>query len=334
MRLISVGHLMSNNTASDSVVFLDARPAQENRQTVLSVGKQLASHRRALGLSIEQVAEQLKLAPRQIEAIEADNHAAMPCVAILRGFIRAYAKLLKVDSVPLLATIANEVVRPNEGVPLKQIVATPFSETSFPSMNRYGKYYKWQFVLLFFVVLLIAVGVFWMRMTPTSFFSETSKKLTLLSQSTLHASMSEVKNVAITNGVSVVDESTKKNIATELVPVIAPAPVPTPVASSSPVSVVTSFDPLPVLPALPAIEVEKNNLVLKLRQDSWIEVKTASNSTLISRLVKAGSTESFDMKEPLFLSVGNISGVDATLRGIPIELKNGNKKNIVRLSLK
>ncbi len=72
----------------------------------LSPGAKLAASRNAMGWSIEQVAFQLRLAPRQITSIEMDDYASLPEPAIVRGFIRAYAKLLKLDPGPLVALIS------------------------------------------------------------------------------------------------------------------------------------------------------------------------------------------------------------------------------------
>jgi cytoskeleton protein RodZ len=41
---------------------------------------------------------------------------------------------------------------------------------------------------------------------------------------------------------------------------------------------------------------------------------------LISRVVKAGSTETFDIKDPALLIVGKPGGVEATLGGAPLAL--------------
>ena len=54
-------------------------------------GKTLQSQREAMGWSVEQVADQLKLAPRQVVALEAGDYASLPSPAVTRGFVRAYA---------------------------------------------------------------------------------------------------------------------------------------------------------------------------------------------------------------------------------------------------
>jgi cytoskeleton protein RodZ len=65
-------------------------------------GGALNQARQVQGLSVQDVASKLRLSPKQIEAIEADDFAKLPESTIVRGFIRNYAKLLKINAEPLL----------------------------------------------------------------------------------------------------------------------------------------------------------------------------------------------------------------------------------------
>jgi cytoskeleton protein RodZ len=67
-----------------------------------SVGQQLRAAREAARLSLDEVAHALKFSPRQIEALEADNFDALPGATIVRGFVRGYARLLRLDADALL----------------------------------------------------------------------------------------------------------------------------------------------------------------------------------------------------------------------------------------
>jgi len=66
--------------------------------TPRDAGAMLAAAREAAGLSIDAVAGQLKLAPRQVRAIEAGDFAALPGRTFVRGFARNYARLLGLDA--------------------------------------------------------------------------------------------------------------------------------------------------------------------------------------------------------------------------------------------
>ena len=73
-------------------------------------GRRLRETRELQSLSISDVAKVLKFSPRQIEALEADELAALSGgTTFVRGFIRSYAKLLKLDASPLLAMLETHV---------------------------------------------------------------------------------------------------------------------------------------------------------------------------------------------------------------------------------
>ncbi len=58
------------------------------------IGKQLKNARESMNISIEEVAEDLKIRPSQIENLEAGNREAFEDVFYLKYFIRDYAKYL------------------------------------------------------------------------------------------------------------------------------------------------------------------------------------------------------------------------------------------------
>lgn len=67
-----------------------------------TVGQRLRTARERAGLSVIDIAQSLKFSPRQIEALEADDHAVLPGNTIIRGFIRSYGRFLKLDVDALL----------------------------------------------------------------------------------------------------------------------------------------------------------------------------------------------------------------------------------------
>ncbi|NLL45082.1 MAG: helix-turn-helix domain-containing protein [Mollicutes bacterium] len=61
------------------------------------IGEKLKETRESMGISIEEVAEDLKLRPSQIENIEAGNLEEFKDVFFVKYFIRDYAKYLGLD---------------------------------------------------------------------------------------------------------------------------------------------------------------------------------------------------------------------------------------------
>ncbi|MGH8703861.1 MAG: helix-turn-helix domain-containing protein [Burkholderiales bacterium] len=87
----------------------------------ISVGEELARARGALGLSLADVAQQLKFAPRQLEALEQECYERLPGGTYARGMVRNYARLLKLDPEPLIERIAAQVATPDNAVAVASI---------------------------------------------------------------------------------------------------------------------------------------------------------------------------------------------------------------------
>jgi cytoskeleton protein RodZ len=105
-------------------------------------------------------------------------------------------------------------------------------------------------------------------------------------------------------------------------------------ATEPPASAPSGASPVATARAEQPAVANKDALVLKLREDSWVEVKRSDGSVLIARIAKAGTTETFEITGPVSVVIGNVAGVDASLRGNPLELKGDTGSNIARLSLK
>ena len=417
---------MSDSQMNEQPTTVQSEQSQQAVQVVQGPGAQLAAQRQARGFTVEQVANQLNLAPRQIQALEADNYAALPGIVIARGFVRAYAKLLKVDPEPLVSLMQADVA-PMESIQLKRALSGSFSESRLPPTVRNGLFSKW--VIAATLLVLIVVGIFaahWLGFVPgaADTVSENAEKgtsapaggtvsdhLSTVPDSAASASASGPAEMSASNRVTKDEIAAPATAAaanspsasvTASAPVpatvpitaspavnasqaaaapkaaTAPAPAtatPAPMAATAPVPVtpkatlpatspataagtaaptaktapiVSPASPTPnaVVPqkpeahtATPAAQdnanvANKNLLVMKLREDSWIEIKGADNSILISRLMKAGTTEMLAVNKPVSLTVGNVAGVDMTLRGNAVDLKSTAKNNVARLNLK
>ena len=126
----------------------------------LSAGAQLAQYRQERGWSVVEVADQLNLAPRQVQALEDENYGALPGMAITRGFIRAYAKLLKVDPAVLLpgsagVSAATETVTPAR----RTMPQAHYSDNRLNAARGRQNGSKWYSLLLGLIFLVGAVAL-------------------------------------------------------------------------------------------------------------------------------------------------------------------------------
>jgi cytoskeleton protein RodZ len=301
-------------------------------QAVVSPGAQLAAVRKQRGWSIEDVASQLNLAPRQIAAIENDDYRALPGMAVARGFVRAYAKLLRIDATPLLPVAESEPAPAAGSSATRRVIAAPFSEPRFREItDRPGLSGK--HLVLAFGVAVVLAGVWVAQRTGvlSSIVSKVEGGLANLSGAAGGAAnptpASNEPAPAASNPAPAVESSTTGTVVAQ--PAMPPAtPAVTPPSANAGENAAAQQT------TQTAQTAGKDALVLKAREDSWIEIKGAGNRTLLSRLVRAGETETLEVKEPLSLVIGNAAGVDATLRGETVALQASAKSNVARLSLK
>lgn len=91
----------------------EARPqVVERHSNSISSVEQMVAARQALGLGVSDIAAQLGMATRQIEALERGDWKALPGQAFVRGALRAYGKTIGADIDPLLATLGGQVRAP------------------------------------------------------------------------------------------------------------------------------------------------------------------------------------------------------------------------------
>ncbi len=85
-------------------------------------GELLKSERIKLKLSQQDIAFSLKLSPRTVNAIEEGDTDSLPSKTFVRGFVKSYAEMLKLDPVMVLSQFQEEMGTTR---PISKVVATP-----------------------------------------------------------------------------------------------------------------------------------------------------------------------------------------------------------------
>ena len=312
-------------------------------------GKTLQSQREAMGWSVEQVADQLKLAPRQVLALEAGDYASLPSPAVTRGFVRAYAKLLRIDAAPLVSMI--ELNMPPEaqagapsaiGATRREPKPAAFSETRFP-INGKRRSLPLGWIAAVVVVAGAAVAAWQFDLIPNfNRDADLGDAMVLENPATgVVAPGGPPPSTGAQPGLinpSVPLISVPSPTTDGAAPAGAPAtgaPVTPAAPAAAPATPTTAPDVATPAPVAAAPAAGANTLVLDVRADSWIEVRPSGGGRpLISRLVKAGSTESVEVTGPVNLVVGVPGAVTATLRGAAVPLPAQPGKTIARVALK
>ena len=311
-------------------------PQQQPRGGGLaSAGAQLKAQREALGWPVEQVADQLKLAPRQVIALEAGDTAALPNVAVVRGFVRAYAKVVRLDAAPLVALIEVAAAPTQDPVtPVRREISATFSESRFPSMTQRSSSSPVVWIVGAVVVVAVAAfGAYKLGYVPAALLAHVDNK----DKEADHPAMSgPVETTLIKPGQDLTP------VQTPSVPLISVPPPANDTQTGTAASAVASAPATAT--AAPAPEVAaattpaaaaagENALVLKLEQDSWVEIRRRGTTPLVSRMMRAGSTETFNITGPATLVVGKPGAVQATLRGSKLDLPTVQGGTIARVSI-
>ena len=332
------------NDAVDLVAIAAAAEQKERSADPLSVGARLAQARVEQGFSLEQIEAHLKWSPRQIGEIEAGNYSVFSDMASVRGFVRSYAKYLKVDPTPLLAELAGELPRhPVKAIDRPQL-DMPFSTGRLPWLGK--EHHNTQKVAaLLSLVFLCLVALFVYRaelitlantVLPAKAVKSTSGQEPAPLKS--EVAQTEIKPAAPTStqppepAATTVMQKLEASRADESTRQAAPAPGATervvPVEKSSPAEA-KNPETVPAAAIAPGSALD-----LTFRQDSWLQIRRSNGSVMIARLFKAGSTQTIDVTEPMTMVLGNAPGVDVRLRGEAVALPAQPGSNVVNVNIK
>ncbi len=316
-----------------------------------SIGAMLTRARMERDWTVQQVADQLKLSTKQIVALEENKFDDLPKLVIVRGFVRTYAKLLKIDADPLVALLPKDAQHIQLQETLKPALSTPFMESRLSLMGRQDSNKKYLFGAA--LLALFAAGFFVVQKTDfilsaKDFFGEKLVAVPDVKPTSVVLTPA-ISEVPASNAVLM--EPLPVNYSASAMATVIPendlkpaqaAQVTPPVASNlnSGVVVNNEIKKSPVIfpvanSAITAINaVDKDMMKLKFRQDSWIQVKKENGAIMTSHLAKAGTEEVFSVKELLQVRIGNAAGVDGVLRGAPLEIQAEKGSNVVNLNVK
>lgn len=129
---------------------------QEELSSVLTqIGLKLKNHRMAKKLSIEEVADYVKIRTQQVEYLENGQLDLLPQFVFTRNFIRKYAEFLGIEKeiLPLLNTV---------GEPTKTIVQNNFQISVLDTFINIIHRYRWSIYLIILAVIL-GVIFLWQR---------------------------------------------------------------------------------------------------------------------------------------------------------------------------
>ncbi len=305
-----------------------------------TVGASLSSSRESKGWSIQFVAEQLKLSQGQILALEENRFENLPKLVIVRGFVRAYAKLLKIDADGLVALLPKDETPVQLETSLRPALSTPFIDSRSSLLGQHDtnrRYMLGAFALLALIVVFLAVQKFDLVNVVSQMITKKAPEVTEVNAvpNGVVPTLEPIVQTSTSTEVPLNSAAQKSEdpIPNDQLSANVPAAVSTPVeqVAPAPTAQVAATDTNATVASLPPMS---ELLTIKFRQDSWIYVKTEKGIVLSSHLAKAGTEESFSVKQALYLKIGNAAGVEAVLRGEPMAVLAERGSNVANLTVK
>lgn len=288
--------------------------------SAIPAGALLRSARERAGLSIEDVSQQLKLAPRQVTALEDGNFALLPGRTFVRGFARNYARLLQIDAAEVLAALPGASV--DSGLESPTLHATAQSIGELPvSRNARPGWIRWAVPLVLVVVAALVIYEFLLPALSTR-TSPASREPAVDSKPVAAAPSAELAPASAPSP--------------SLPNPVAGTPLPNPVAAqeSTPPGSAAAAD-APARSAAPGgVEAPgEREIVLSYRDHSWTEVRDRNGRVLLSKMMVPGSTQALTGSPPFELVIGNAADATVTFDGRKIDLVPYTRQGVARMTL-
>jgi cytoskeleton protein RodZ len=289
-------------------------------------GALLKAARESQSMPIAALALALKVPIKKLEALEDDRLDLLPDIVFVRALAASICRSLKIDPVPILASLPNVT-----GVHLGSkapAMSVPFRAPR----DQIGASFRDQLSKpLIFVVLLLLLGGGVLVFAPLPQLAELSGSslpgpfVENVQISPTPAVATDIPLVLADTSTTVVDTPVaRENVSTG----ISQAPAKTELASPS------------AVPSMPALGVSAassgapNVVVFAARGASWVEVIDSTASVKLRKTLADGDVVSATGVAPLSVVVGRADVVDVQWRNKPVDLMPVARENVARFEVK
>jgi cytoskeleton protein RodZ len=292
-------------------------PTPTTPKTELSPGKLLATAREQAGLSQEDVARELYMTLTKVRALEGDDYARLHSDTFIRGYLRAYANLLKIDIEYIVAAYDEQAQR----LGLVEVFVPKAPESSSKK--------TWLFVVFVAIVLLvlwlISVWFFDNKKEPDyplpAALVVPLETVSPMVSSASSAAADSDSSMGISVPVVITDSQTSSAANDQVIAVSAHSIARSTVAATSSLRSYDSAEGL-------------DELVFVFTEECWLEVSDSQGDVLATQLEPAGSQVTIKGHAPFDVKVGNAQGVSIKLNGKAVKLvpSSGTNVRVIKIS--
>ena len=266
--------------------------------TAAGCGARLRQAREAAGLTLEEVGQTLRMPVQVVKSLEAEQWDRLGAPVFVRGQLKSYARLLKVDLGEVLDQSRIGPVVPPQ---LVSHTHTPRARRIAESLGRRALYVG--------ITAVLAVPVWF---ATRGHFDGTAP--------TPNTASLDVIPAAVAVAGSDAPAAPPANTA---------APAAAPATPSAPY--LASLTPVP-RPNAPA-PAPAGALSLQFKGDSWVDIAAPDGSTVEKALVKSGETRTFSPGQVARMVLGNASAVEVQQAGTIVDLSPYQRANVARFTV-
>lgn len=280
-------------------------------------GQQLRKMREARGASIADVAMELRLDPKLIEAIETQNEQALPSIPYVKGYLRAYARFLGMEPDAILDAYSAGRIDYSQNnirrvVTIKDTPATSSSRQKTPRVITWGVG----------ALLVVSFGLWWYELSgngETVALPDVPPAVPTAETGTVALALPAPAFVSQPLG------------AESAAPAAAMTDTTQPASGAANDAVVTAT--VTTVPEEPDFLPEKASISLRFKSDAWVDITDSHNVKLIAGTAKAGQKRTVEGSPPFQVILGNSSAVTVEYNGVPFDHKQYDSKGIARFAL-
>ncbi len=308
---------------SENLVMQDTLLNQENAVADLSVsaGQMLKQARVDAGLHIAALAVSLRVPVKRIEALENGQMDLLPGMVFVRALTSSICQTLKIDALPILDKL------PKAALPRLYYddvaINTPIDAASSAKNTWVAEIITSPLLLGVLFLCVAAAGVYFWPQNAAVTVSQVPAAPKALPE----LGVSQAKEVIVVN------ESTP---ALSVNLVVDPAANAANIANNAPIAEANNATPsILSTPSVVTASVPADSVVtFKATGDTWVEVKSATGSTLFKKLLVAGEAVGTSGVLPLTVIVGRADATQVEVRGKPVDLMSIAKNNVARFEVK
>lgn len=288
----------------------EKKTTDDGRFRELSPGKLLVWGRERVSLSQEQVAKELYMTLGKVRALELDDYRHMGSDTFTRGYLRAYANLVKLDVVQVLAAYDRHAQK--HGL-VEQVLPRRVESANKP---------LWQFIVLVLLALLIlwlvSIWFFDNRQQPTYDRAvippvETALNVQSLNESSV--SLSSVGNTAFGQEEQLAERQQSASAMLDDSLSATQSSIVSDAIQSAATSLSVSSVAHSALTVKQANANQLDSISFFFTEECWLEVSDARGDVLIADLQSSGSSLQLQGTAPFDVKLGNSPAAKIELNG-------------------